>query len=340
MTSETEVLDPSPASFQAAGFWRRLAAFAIDLSLLGIAGYCLGLFFSDFFIGIGAWGRVIGFVIAVYYFSVMESSIFGGRTFGKRLMHLRVVTVRGGLLGFGKSLLRAAIVCVPYFLNGLPFSSDVLQPGLILTLSVLMFGLGLVIVYFFIFNRKTRQSLPDLLVGSIVVKAEALHAISFSTKPWRGHYVIAGLIAVAACVAPFFSGMLAQSEPFSSLMPLQKALASQPGVVSAGVSAGRQWSSSLKGKEQTQKYLQARIWTKNHDSDFDAMAMRLAGVVLANYPAISEEDVVAVSISRGYDIGISSKWSTRNFAFSPAQWKQRLGEKADTPSPVDTAAGI
>ncbi|NKI70880.1 hypothetical protein GN109_15760 [Collimonas pratensis] len=332
MTNETELLEPSPASFHIAGFWRRLAAFVIDILLLGVVGYCLGLFFSDFFIDIGAWGRGIGFVIALYYFGVMDSAIFGGRTIGKRLMHLRVVTSGGGLLGFGKSLLRAAIVCIPYFLNGLPFSTEILQPGLILALSVVMFGLGLTLIYFFIFNRKTRQSLPDLLVGSIVVKADALHPISFSGKPWRGHYAVAGLIAAAACVTPFFTGSLAQTEPFSSLIPLQKALANQPGVASASVNSGQQWHASLKDKGRTQKYLQARITTKNQDSDFEAMAMRLAGIILADYPAISDEDVVSVSISRGYDIGISSMWRTRYFALSPAQWRQRLGEKSNLPS--------
>jgi hypothetical protein len=36
-----------------------------------------------------------------------------------------------------------------------------------------------------------------------------------------------------------------------------------------------------------------------------------------------EEDVIAISIVYGYDIGIASSWRGRNFAFSPDQWRKR-----------------
>jgi len=86
---------PAPESAPIAGFWRRLIALAIDSMVLGIFGSGVGWSLCDVFAGMGAWGRLIGFLIAVTYFGVMNSSIFDGQTFGKRVMKIRVVPMEG-----------------------------------------------------------------------------------------------------------------------------------------------------------------------------------------------------------------------------------------------------
>ena len=65
-------------------------------------------------------------------------------------------------------------------------------------LSVLVFAVALAIVYLFIFNRKTRQSLHDLVVGSYVVKAKDEGMAPAAGLIWRGHYaVMTGIVLLA-----------------------------------------------------------------------------------------------------------------------------------------------
>ena len=52
------------------GFWRRIGALIIDTLILGIAGIVLGLFLESTFVLIGAWGRLVGFSIALIYFEL------------------------------------------------------------------------------------------------------------------------------------------------------------------------------------------------------------------------------------------------------------------------------
>jgi len=65
------------------------------------------------------------------------------------------------------------------------------------------FGFSISTVYLYVFNRRTRQSLHDLVAGSIVVKA-AEPARKVSVVTWRGHYVATAIILVAATTVPNF----------------------------------------------------------------------------------------------------------------------------------------
>ena len=67
------------------GFWRRIGAAFIDVIILFVVGLCLGLFFGDVFAQIGDWGKLVGFIIAILYFGVMNSYVTGGQTFGKMI---------------------------------------------------------------------------------------------------------------------------------------------------------------------------------------------------------------------------------------------------------------
>ena len=78
-----------------AGFWRRLGAFLIDMLLLGLVGFGLGLVLHEQFEAIGAWGLAIGFLITLAYFGTMESRLFDGRTFGKLALDVQVVSTAG-----------------------------------------------------------------------------------------------------------------------------------------------------------------------------------------------------------------------------------------------------
>jgi hypothetical protein len=83
-------------------------------------------------------------------------------------------------------------------------------------LSLFLFGFGLSIVYLFVFNRNTRQSLHDIIAGTYVIlkNIESPETI----KPiWSVHYIICGILIVLALFAPIFVGQLSQNEFFSEL---------------------------------------------------------------------------------------------------------------------------
>ena len=113
----TETEPPSlPIDAQAsgiAGFWRRVLAFSIDVLLLGMIGFILGLFFFDQFARLGAWGRLIGFFVCLLYFGCMNSALAGGKTLGKRLLKIQVVDVEDKSICLPRSCVRFVILALP-----------------------------------------------------------------------------------------------------------------------------------------------------------------------------------------------------------------------------------
>lgn len=170
-TPETAPRAPEPVII--AGFWKRLLALIIDSLLLGAVGFLLGLMFFDQFARLGGWGRLVGFIIALLYFGVFNSSIGKGQTIGKRITSIKVVDREGQFLSPQKSFLRSTILEVPFFLNGALIPPSVLISPLGVLVGLIIFGIGGAIIYLYIFNRRTRQSLHDLAAGSFVIRSFA-----------------------------------------------------------------------------------------------------------------------------------------------------------------------
>src|SRR5579871_6571870 len=153
-----------------AGFWRRLGALLIDVIVLGIIGMILGTLAFDWLASIGVYGQVIGLSIAWLYFGLFNSRMAGAQTPGNRLLDVRVVDVAGAPLGLIDSLLRSAILVVPWLAETFAEASFQQAPLAVQMLLALMTGGGVALIYLYLFNRRTRQSLHDLVVGSFVVK--------------------------------------------------------------------------------------------------------------------------------------------------------------------------
>jgi uncharacterized RDD family membrane protein YckC len=306
-----------------AGFWRRIFAFCIDGLLLGALGTGIGLIAYDRLVALGAWGRAVGFAAALIYFGAMDSNLFGGRTLGKRLVGIKVVTSTGLPLSVSASTLRATIFCVPYFLNGASMDAGAFTSWLSALLVFLVFGVGFSIVYLLLFNRRTRQSLHDLAVGAYVVSAKADGPIGDGGRIWTAHFGVVGLILVAALVLPFLAQQVARSEPFVELLSVQQGLQHEPGVRHATAYIGvNKFVSSSQGATTTHIF-SSRILLTKRVTDLDSLANRLARIILDRSPSAEKEDVIALSIVYGYDIGIASAWRSQNFSFSPAEWRKR-----------------
>lgn len=316
-----EVNRSTPRVMEIAGLWRRLFAFLIDALLLGALGALVGLIAFSRLAELGDWGRAIGFAIALIYFGLMDSKLSGGQTFGKQLLGIKVVAANGVPLSVGASTLRAAIFCVPYFLNG----AFIDPSGFILWLDAfLVFGVGLSIVYLLLFNRRTRQSLHDLAVGAYVVRYETNGPIGATERIWPTHLGVVGLILAAALVLPYVVLKFSSSPPFAALLRVQQELQREPGVRHAAVFSGITREFRTNQGTRSTHIFNAKLFFATPVANFDSAADRTVQVILNSDPSVAKEDVIAVTIVYGYDIGIASAWRSRSFAYSPEQWRQRI----------------
>lgn len=305
--------------YEISGFWRRVGAVFIDAIILGVVGLLLGLFFSQQFVELGGWGRAIGFPIAAIYFVILNSRIGGGQTIGKRALKIQVVDKTGGLLNVPKSSLRYSIIGIPYFLNGAIIPDSILYPIGFYLLSLLVFGVGLSIVYLFVFNRNTRQSLHDAIAGTYVVRKNVESAGTI--KPiWSVHYAICGIIMVLALLAPIFIGQLSQNEFFSELTKTREQIQNVPQVVYATIQDGQSTFSPVSGESKTTTYLSTQVRIKNQNIEDEKLAAKIANIILETHKEATQRNLIQVVLTYGYDIGIASKWNIYRYSFDPEYW--------------------
>lgn len=299
------------------GFWRRVVAFFVDTLILGVVGLVLGLLLESFFAQMGAWGRLVGFSIALIYFGVMNSSIVGGQTIGKRALKIRVVGSENVPIGFERSVVRYLILATPFSLNGAQFSNEVMLSYLIYPLSLIVFGGIFSILYLYIFNRVTRQSLHDLVVGTYVVNASAEKREV--GKVWNVHVAVVVILFIASAIAPAFTAQLHQSKPFKGMLAVQSALSNDPDVAYATVSSGSSTFSSPNEGPKKVTYVSGQVFLRTKNVADTGLARRLAAVVVENDPEALKKDTIQINMIYGYDIGIAASWSSHAHNFKPLE---------------------
>lgn len=95
-------------------FVRRLVALIIDLGILYIIGIIISLFLGNYVMYFGNFKILIGVFISTVYFTVFHSKLFKGKSIGKRLMGIQVISQNGNYLSIGNSFLRTIIFTIPY----------------------------------------------------------------------------------------------------------------------------------------------------------------------------------------------------------------------------------
>jgi len=298
------------------GFWRRLGAFAIDGIILGLFGQGLGVFFGELFVDLGAWGSLMGFAIALVYFGVMNSEIAAGQTLGKKVMKIRVVDGDNQPISLIKSFGRFSIFGIPYFLNG---ASPQFPPPEMLTtfwayvLTIIIFGGLSSIVYLYLFNRNTRQSLHDLLMRTYVVNVgmDKQHVVEM----WRPHVAVVSLLFLcpAIVLVPVFSTDLQQQQQFADPVSIEQLLRENPAVSYASVEGGERITRTLRtgtGTTETTyviaetSYVIANVFLRKNEVSNTKLARELAELVATNYQDVQKKDVLKINLIYGYHIGI------------------------------------
>jgi len=301
-----------PAHRTISGFWRRLLALFLDSLVLGLFGLALGFSLFDFFAGLGGWGRLIGFVIALVYFGVLNSALGRGKTIGKRIMKIEVVDSIGNHLSPARSILRYTILGVPFFLNGAFIPPSILNTPVGGLVGLLVFGFSGAIIYLYVFNRRTRQSLHDLVVGSFVVRSGGAGSVS-AMHVWRPHLIIAVSWCLVVMVGLVVGApLLAKTGVFPELAPVQQKLLSSGKVYTASVYMGESWFLH-NGVKERKSIFQSSVILKDRPKNYDDAAGEIAAIVLATYPEIGKKDTLSVTVSYGFDIGIAHGRTVRTF---------------------------
>ncbi len=147
-------METENTTFSYAGFWKRFAAFIIDMFIVSIAGFIIGFIFGvpyDVLTGKAEFVRfaddyilssILSFLLVWIYQAVMESSVKQA-TLGKMALGIIVTDLSGKRISFGKASGR-------YF-------------GQILSGFIL--GIGFLMIAF----TARKQGLHDKMAGCLVV---------------------------------------------------------------------------------------------------------------------------------------------------------------------------
>lgn len=300
-----------------AGFWRRVGAFLVDVLVLGAVGVMLGMAFGDDLARLGPWGRLVGFGVALVYFGVLNSRLGGGQTLGKRLLKVRVVGADGAALPVSRAVARFCPVGVAWFANNLLLPPAVLMSPWGHLLSLAVFGLGLSSLYLLVFNRPSRRTLHDWLVGSRVVPMQGQGE---AAPAKRVHQVVVAALVLAAGLGPWFAQGVASSESFAPIVKAHAAVGATPGLDHVQVVMGQSFTLSSRSGQSNTHYLSITAYQADPDVNRPERARELATLALASSEEARRVDLVQVTLVHGYDIGIASWWRSRSFGGPPSDF--------------------
>jgi uncharacterized RDD family membrane protein YckC len=315
-----------------AGFWRRVGALLVDVCLLACVGAAIGAALGDWLVGIGQWGRLIGVIIAGAYLIPANSRLFGGQTFGKRLLSIRVQATTGELLSPGRSAMRFLVFAVPYFGNGL-FLNLGDAPRWIAVVAGVVLGTILIVgvlgnVYLVVLNRPSRRVLHDLVAKSVVVRG-ASPGLPVQAPVAPMHLAAFATIVVVIVLGGFWLAQRAGSSvDLKALGRAQDAVASVPGVVGAGINVG---TFTMNGKSSHVITIMARVvrWP----ADEGAAASAIVAAVVREYPPATAVDSVRVVFVRGFDIGVAMVSRKKALSKTPAEWRAGTTSAGGTSTP-------
>lgn len=323
-TIEQVVSEPVFTFPPISGFWRRFVAWLIDVLILGVIGQIIGVVFSSFLFSIGPYGRPIGLLFTIPYFGIMNSKIGGGQTFGKRIMKIAVRNKDNEPIELWRSIIRISLIALPSLFNGwaLPIFQNYVLAWF---LSLVIFGLGGAIFYTMIFNRKARQGIHDLILGTYVVHLPEKPIESFPTTSqihWIVTSVWVGIVAIGTLVMALVAPSIISKTPLAPVMSLYNILQDDPRFFTVGVNSNTFYGSN--GKTSHSLIITAWYKGKLAESDRKEVIESIVKTVLENAENIDDYDGIQVKITSAYDIGIASANLSMSFSDSIEGWRKQI----------------
>jgi uncharacterized RDD family membrane protein YckC len=301
-------------------FWTRIGAMLIDSIILGVFGFILGLIFNTFFISIGEKAKLVGWIISLFYFSVLNSKINKGQTFGKKLMNIQVVDIQGNFISLKTSFLRALILTAPFFLNGLKIKGVSTFSPITIVQGIIIFTVGLGIIVFYIFNKSTRQSIHDIAVKTYVVKEHRERGMNLIPKVAKvPFYITGGIFLLVLCSSIYNYN---SNSDLTELVSVYEKIQDQDHISNANVSMNYSLFDNNENRRCT--YI-VRISINQIPTDTSINNLELqkaAKTFIDSNVYKSDNDILSIIVVSGYDIGIASKYQSFNFYKPISEWKK------------------
>lgn len=329
-TESGQILTPAP-------LWRRTLAGSFDLLLLVLLGNVLGAFYRNELIAMGPGARLIGLLMFCAYIGGQNSLLGKGQTFGKRLLRIRVVGRDGESLPLERGMLRAFLLVLPVLVSGISISEESLVVSLVMTglLSVINVGIAAAILYLYLCNRRSGQSLHDLLAGAYVVRAGRV-GLPPAAPLWRAHLVAVGtLILLPLAIGPSMWWFWSGGFDWQRIYHLQQTLRASVGTERVDVMHGQFHFLKRDGLPANTRYLQIGAWYSRRIDSFEEIADTIAAVVIADSVA-HEVDAIRITVGYGFDVLLASRYWSKSFVRTPSEWGTRLNESSGS-TPVAPA---
>lgn len=298
-----------------AGFWQRLIAFVIDVLIVSVPCFALAEVFHDFFLASPALAKIVGFIVTVLYFAVFGSRVVDGQTLGMMALRLKLVSRDGLPLSISRSLARYSTLFIPFLLtNILPLHT----PGVIAnSYETLMDTAGLVVLYLAIFNRKTGQSLHDLVTDTFVVDSPGAGPVRVE-KFWKPHWAyICGLVVLGYGVMEISPRT---SSTFAELTTIQSSIQRRTNLEPVNVT--RKFSGGHSG-------IVIAAACDQISTDHNKAAGILAGAALESDAQVQTEDYLAITCTQTLSLGFFKSTTQDSVVHTPEEWKNIIQHDSD-----------
>lgn len=300
---------------------RRFFAFLIDSLIIALFGKLLGLLLGDFFIELGNLGKIVGFIVVLFYFGIGNSKILNGQTVAKKLLKIRVVDKSSEAISVPKSFLRALPFAAYILLNGLPVSDSAdLYPSLIL--GTILFSIPVLETYFIIVNNKSLQSLHDMIAKTFVVSVKSEGNINITNQKV---FLYAGAALPILILIVTLAGSATVSNKLIYVTDMQKIISvasHELPISSISMYRNKTTTTSLNGETTLVKLIEVTAAKINKDENDTLLALKIAKVIFDSGFKFEDGEALSVTIIYGYDIGIASSYVSSKFNDSIENWKK------------------
>jgi uncharacterized RDD family membrane protein YckC len=284
--------------------FKRFLAIIVDFIILGIIGFITGLFLEDFYISLGVYGTLVGSAITILYFGILQSKIGEGQSVGKMAIKAKVTDLNGELLSIDKSLLRALIIYFPIMNAGI-FTGG---KGMVIVVALMVF-VCLACIYFVLVN-KSRRSLHDILLGSVVVY-DSVYEVDIEEKKDTSLLKIVPLAVLFAILLGTGVYQTFSTNELSQLLVAKEKIEKQEGVLMVNEVSSNTTTIS-KMNEASVSYSSIQM-TVRIDNEYEAADINsdyfddFYKIIRTEIPESKDVDFVIITLYYGYNIGIAHK---------------------------------
>ena len=316
-------------------FWNRVGAYLVDMLVLGIIGFILGLFLRDTFVQLGSQALLVGFIISLVYFGFGNSRIFNGQTFGKRALNIRVVDKNQDSVSLKISLLRTLIYTVPYFFLNYGLNGSTQYSTLFIAKGILLLSFLIVLPVHFILNTSTRQAIHDLILKTYVVELSAYPGQQLKKSKLSPLIYSGGVLIILIAAFVLFSFQNKNLiETSKNLIPISEQIDRNSEVQNSAISLNSSTLRRLGSNENSSTThslvlnieLNKNLISEINPEDIAELSFVQDAIktILKDVTNAKRLDFIQVNLIYGYNTGIYKSSNSMTLSNSIEGWEQKI----------------